>query len=251
MYNRWCHEAKTEILSILFLEGEPDAQGIQALRGGAMELDERIGQYQVLDTMFGVLTTVVELKYYLNKLRLEQLQVRKLALQSRSLIALITMVGGGPALYALIPENNPARSAWPWLLSLLGLVYLVIVLVQWRDQRSEEKSLGFLLSADGGTPLESQEAYILTKVSSYGTRLGAARKILKEAPTDRQRTRRQFQAVQSHFAALLEAEGVRAEELRRNKHLTDMQYGRICEWIESAKAAAQELQETGHGEETG
>jgi hypothetical protein len=201
-----------------------------------MSKDELIQSYRLLDATLGQLEVSMGVQHELRQLRRTTVLLRRAGLQSRMVLGLLALVGGVPALAAMLPETwAQGRWVWPLVVAVVALGYLILLAVQLKESTAEEEALAALTPVRPGKSLESDYSYILMQISACGTRLSLIRAILRDGSLD-EVTRDKFANAQRHFELLLDERAEWVDGIS-DTILSHEQAERARRWIEIARQA--------------
>lgn len=197
-----------------------------------MNVEDLIQHYRLLDVSYGSLETSERIRHELLALKYEQIKARKGSLLDRSIVALLTVVAGLPALYSLIPDNiGKLKTFSISAFAILALAYWIIGLLQWWKSSDEEKELDSILNTSPPYLTEDNPAFLQMQVSTLLTRRRLIKEILSKEELE-EPVRKRFVVAGEYWNKRVDKAKRQVESLHKTGKMNPERFQEIQDWFQ-------------------
>lgn len=182
----------------------------------AMDIEERIHFYRLLDSTYGALESS-------ERIREELIRARQRSLSNRVLVILLTLSTALPALYGILPDEiGQAKTVYLAVIAGAGFLFAIMAVFQWWEGRQEAREANDLLHVQS-------EQFLQMQISSYLTRWIMASGIVGGKPDEPTLTN--FTNIQRDWEERLSNRLEYVEAMWKNKRISDGAYLQLRTWL--------------------
>jgi len=191
---------------------------------------EQVSNYRTLDVMYGTYLALEELRHQSLSAHMDVLQARRSSVQRNAAIVLGTLIAAIVALFSFLPTP---RAVIPGVVgSGVAILYAVRCYLDLKASHALMTEVAKKIEGFTSAPLCEQPRFILAEISSYRTRLSAAKEVLACEALSAD-LRQKFELIVKDWEDRISEVASRIQELRAGKGLSDDDYELIRDWLRS------------------